>query len=67
MPEGAPLKKYLLGTKDVSAASLSAFVAKYLAGELKPHLKVRPGRVFMAVRPPPSPTCFLPRMRCERP
>ncbi len=39
MPEGAALKKYVSGTKDISAASLSAFVAKYSAGELKPHLK----------------------------
>ena len=39
MPEGSALKKYLLGTKDITAASLTAFVGKYTAGELKPHLK----------------------------
>ncbi len=33
------MKKFLLGSKDVSVASLSGFVAKYQAGDLKPHLK----------------------------
>jgi len=42
MPEGAPLKKYLQGTNDITGSSLTAFVNKYTAGELKPHLKSDP-------------------------
>jgi thiol-disulfide isomerase/thioredoxin len=39
MPDGAALKKYVLGSKDVTSASLSAFVKSYTDGKLKPHLK----------------------------
>jgi hypothetical protein len=39
MPEGAALKKFLLGKSDVSAETLSAFVASYLSGTVKPFLK----------------------------
>jgi len=39
IPEGSSMKKYLLGSKDVSKASLTSFVTQYTSGALKPHLK----------------------------
>lgn len=39
MPEGGSMKKYMLGSTDVTKAKLSAFTADYKAGKLSPHLK----------------------------
>jgi len=42
MPEGSALKKFLLGSNDISGAKLIDFTSKYQKGELKPHLKSDP-------------------------
>jgi len=39
MPEGGSMKKFLLGTQDLSTASLTKFTGDYESGALKPHLK----------------------------
>ena len=59
MPEGSALKKFLLGSNDISGAKLIDFTSKYQKGELKPHLKCVPmaHRVFVS-------TCSL-LWRCK--
>lgn len=39
MPEGGSMKKFMLGSKDVSKDTLATFASDYKAGKLAPHLK----------------------------
>jgi len=39
IPDGGSMKKFLLGSSDLSQATLTKFTGDYLSGALKPHLK----------------------------